>query len=429
MTKRIAILAPVWPEPTSSAAGWRIRELAHTFRAQGWHVAVAATAALEPEPAGQAHTRVRAQSPFRQALENEGCETRSIRPNDPEFDTWIEAFNPDCVVFDRFILEEQFGWRVKAKVPGAARILEAIDLHSLRRARTQLAAKSLGKVFGGTQGWEGADLSRELASILRCDQTWLLSSREAELLIELGVPANKLRVHQLAVSLPEKMTAVEEKRGFVTIGNFRHPPNLDAVAWLRHDLWPAIRKKLGPNVELHVYGSYAPREAMAWENPALGFRMMGWAENAQATLDRYAVLLAPLRSGAGVKGKILEAWSVGTAVATTSVGAEGLFSSAFGCVEDDGPTWVESVAALYGDLERRAKLAVESRTTVRQFHDAETLGKELISCVENLTPEALIRLRRADPLGEMLWHQTLRSTEYFSRWIESKKGSTDPISS
>ncbi len=408
---RVAILAPVWPEPTSSAAGWRIRELVRAFRSRGWEVAVGATSAT---------------TPFRQALEDLGCQTQSIQPNDPAFDTWIEGFQPDCVIFDRFMLEEQFGWRVKAKVPAAARVLEAIDLHSLRRARTQLAAKHPGKVFSGTQGWEGADLSRELASILRCDQTWLLSFREAELLTDLGIPASKLRVHQLAVSLPESHLPVEKKQGFVTIGNFRHPPNHDAVAWLRKDLWPSIRKKLGSTAVMHVYGSYAPREAMAWDDPTLGFRMMGWAEDAQAAINRHAILLAPLRSGAGVKGKVLEAWSVGTAVATTTVGAEGL--EPIGVVEDDPQAWIESVVALYENLERRTQLAALGRARIRQAHDTQTLADALVGDVEKLTSEALNRLRTADPLGEMLWHQTLRSTEYFSRWIESKKASTDPIS-
>ncbi|MEC8082263.1 MAG: glycosyltransferase, partial [Pseudomonadota bacterium] len=114
------IIGYVWPEPNSSAAGSRMMQLIKTFRAQNWEV----------EFASPAQT-----TEHMEDLSKFGVSSANIELNHDSFNDYIAAYNPDMVVFDRFMMEEQFGWRVEKYAPNALRVLNTEDLHSLRDAR------------------------------------------------------------------------------------------------------------------------------------------------------------------------------------------------------------------------------------------------------------------------------------------------------
>src|SRR5690606_24068137 len=86
---------------------------------------------------------------------------------------------------------------------------------------------------------------------------------------------------------------------FIAIGNFRHEPNWDSVLWLKHQLWPLIRRRCAPLSdrlpELHIYGAYPPPKATQLHNPKEGFHIKGWAEDAGEVMRQARVCLAPLR--------------------------------------------------------------------------------------------------------------------------------------
>ncbi len=118
----LIVLGYVWPEPHSSAAGWRMLSLIQLYREQGWRIIFASPAE---------------RGPHRFDLANWQIEEVEVRINDSSFDQWIGQLQPDVVLFDRFMLEEQFGWRVEAACPQALRLLDSEDLHCLRAARQQ----------------------------------------------------------------------------------------------------------------------------------------------------------------------------------------------------------------------------------------------------------------------------------------------------
>ena len=118
--QNILIIGFVWPEPNSSAAGTRMEQLLILFKEWGWSVTFA-TPALE--------------SDFMIDPEAIGVEKKSITLNCSSFDKFIQELNPSIVLFDRFLMEEQFGWRVAEFCPNALRILDTIDLHCLRLSR------------------------------------------------------------------------------------------------------------------------------------------------------------------------------------------------------------------------------------------------------------------------------------------------------
>ena len=119
---QLLIIGTVWPEPKSSAAGSRILQLIDLFLKQNWKITFASAAS---------------DSEFAYDVQTLGISKVKIELNNKSFDDFIAALNPAIVIFDRFMIEEQFGWRVAENAPDAVRILDTIDLHCLRQARQQ----------------------------------------------------------------------------------------------------------------------------------------------------------------------------------------------------------------------------------------------------------------------------------------------------
>src|SRR5690606_35481372 len=113
-----------------------------------------------------------------------------------------------------------------------------------------------------------------------------------------------------------------QREHFVSIGNFRHAPNWDAVLCLKHSIWPLTRAQL-PRAQLHIYGAYLPPKASALHNATQGSYIRGWAEDARVVMQHARVCVAPLRFGAGLKRKLLEAMECCTPSVTSPLGAEG----------------------------------------------------------------------------------------------------------
>jgi len=407
---KILWIALVWPEPTSSAAGVRTTQLLKSLVEEGYAVTVVSPCK---------------DNPFRKALEDLGIATHNLQANDSAFDVFIKELQPEIVFFDRFMCEEQFSWRVRKECPNALRILDSIDLHFVRRAR-ESAAKSGGVALE----LESADLCsenavREIASILRSDLTLLVSEAERSLLIErVGISAELLAVVPLYYRLMDRVPEFEERVKFVTIGNFNHAPNFDSYKVLREMLWPQIRERLidrgVSNPELHIYGAYPKQEASFKGCP--GLVLKGFVEECQATLSSYRVNIAPLRFGAGIKGKIADGWSVGTPTVTTSVGAEGMRGEdgVFGgVVADDWDEFIAQAVELYLDqsLWRAASIA-GMQIIATNFSEAS--AKDLFVPQLRKLIHSVSGIRERNLMGQILWYSGNRSTEYFSRWIEEK---------
>jgi len=188
-------------------------------------------------------------------------------------------------------------------------------------------------------------------------------------------------------------------------------------------IWPYIRKQL-PLAELHIYGSYPPPKAMALHNPKIGFLIKGWAEDALNVMEDARICLAPIRFGAGIKGKLLDAMIMQTPSITTSVGSEGMRKSEpwGGAVTDDVETFVEAAVKLYTDEEAWAEAQKNGTALLHAHYDAKKLGdsfiEKILSTEKNLTQHRLNNFT-----GAMLKHHSMMSTKYMSQWIEEKNKS------
>jgi glycosyltransferase involved in cell wall biosynthesis len=407
--QKLLIIGFVWPEPNSSAAGGRMMQLISLFKNQGFSITFASPAL---------------DSDFMVDLESYEVEKKSIALNCSSFDTFIKELNPNIVLFDRFMMEEQFGWRVAENCPDALRLLDTEDLHCLRLARQ--------KAFKENRPFEINDLfvedvaKREIASILRCDLSLMISEFEMELL-ESAFKMDKdllfylpFLLEPIEVDSIRKLSSFKERKDFVFIGNFLHEPNWNAVQYLKETIWPLIRKQL-PEAILHVYGAYPSQKVLQLHKPAEGFIIEGRAADAQEVVRNARVVLAPLRFGAGIKGKLLEAMQCGTPSVTTSIGAESMYGdlSWNGFVADDVADFVAAAVRLYRDESIWLKAQGSGIAIINQRYSMSLFEADFRRKIEFLQSN-LQQHRLSNFMGELLQHHTLRSTKYMSKWIEEK---------
>ena len=403
--KKVLVIGYVWPEPNSSAAGSHMMSILRQFKQQNWQVEFASPAQTTEHMID---------------LASEGISSQSIQLNCDSFDRYITEYQPDIVLFDRFMMEEQFGWRVEKNCPDAVKILDTEDLQCLRHARHQ-AHKAEREM---TQIDLFSDIAkREIAAILRCDLSLIISSFEMDLLINtFKVDVSLLHHLPFMVDLskiPTKTLAYSDRKHFMTIGNFRHAPNWDVVLYLQK-IWPLIRKQI-PDAELHIYGSYPPPKATALNNPKTGFLIKGWAEDAFTVMEQSRLCLAPIRFGAGIKGKLLDAMIMQTPSITTSVGSEGMHQDEGwpGVIADDINDFVDAAVDLYNNEQQWLNAQQRSQTLLESRYDGKILGRQLISHIVKIE-QRLEQHRLSNFTGAMLKHHSMASTKYMSQWIAAK---------
>jgi glycosyltransferase involved in cell wall biosynthesis len=214
--------------------------------------------------------------------------------------------------------------------------------------------------------------------------------------------------------------AFAERAHFLSIGNFRHAPNWDAVLWLKSTVWPLIRQQL-PQAQLHIYGAYTPPKATALHNAAQGFHVLNWAEDALEVMSATRVCLAPLRFGAGIKGKLLDAMLCGTPSVTTPIGAEGMHGEAEwpGSVTRSASEFADHAVQLYQDETRWQAAQQAANTLLGERYQRAKHGPALIEKLR-FCQQHLPALRADNFTGSMLRHHFHKSTQYMSQWIEAK---------
>lgn len=403
--QHLLIIGLVWPEPDSSAAGQRMLQLIQLFLDSGMQVTFACQAS---------------DSEYMFDLKQLGVDRIRIRVNDSGFDNLIRKLNPDVVLFDRYVMEEQFGWRVAEQCPTAIRVLDSEDLHCLRAARAK--AVKAGQIFGEADLLEEEVSKREIASIYRCDLTLIISQAEMELLTRVfKIDAGLLYYIPLSVAtsgLPA-LPSFEDRVDFVFIGNFLHDPNADAVDYLKSVLWPLIRQRLR-NVSLHIYGAYPSNKALQYHKPSEGFYVHGRASSASEVMLDAKVLLAPLRFGAGLKGKLIEALLYGTPSVTTAVGAEGIAASLpwNGFIVEEPEAFADAAVKLYTNAVLWQQMQQNGLQILQQRFSGDN-EKALLLKITQVRRELQLH-RRRNFIGSMLLHHTAASTKYMSKWIEAK---------
>jgi len=266
----------------------------------------------------------------------------------------------DQVIVSRHYVAGKLTATLRRHAPQAKFIFDTVDLHYLREQRLAELENSatLRQVAKQTR-------RSELAVIRAADATLVVSPVERELL---AVEAPRARVFVLSNihEVVERVPGFGERNDLYFVGGYQHPPNIDAARWFVEAIWPRVRERL-PDVTFHLVGSKATEEVRRL-GEAEGVEFHGFVESLAPFLDHCRLAVAPLRYGAGVKGKVNQAMAHGQPVVATSAAVEGL-DAEHGrdvLVADDAEAFADAVVALYGDPDLWARLSENGQVNVRE---------------------------------------------------------------
>lgn len=226
---------------------------------------------------------------------------------------------------------------MKAKV-----LFHTVDLHFLRMSREAELLQS------GKAKQNAAEMKkRELAFVTAADTATVLSTEELKI-IQQELPNEKVRLLPYSRGIHKAKKSFQERRDIVFVGGYQHAPNVDAVNYFAANVMPLLRKKL-PGVRFYAVGSKPPEEIKALASEDI--IITGFVEELNPLLDKMRVSVAPLRYGAGIKGKIGTAMAVGLPVVATSLAAEGMSLSDGEniLVADGAEAFTNAITTIYQD--------------------------------------------------------------------------------
>jgi GT2 family glycosyltransferase len=277
-------------------------------------------------------------------LQRDGIETW-WRPWRPALPAWLRRHGRrfDAIVVSRHYILSPLMPVLRRHAPQAQVVFDTVDLHFVREGRE--AGHAADAAAADRAQRTRAD---ELALVAASDRTWVVSGYEREHLLELQPGAAVDVVSNVHVLTPDT-PAFDQRKDIVFVGGFVHLPNVDAVRWLAGEILPRLRARL-PQVRLHVVGGNAPAEILALAGTP-GLELHGQVDALEPMLDGCRVSVAPLRFGAGVKGKVNQAMARGLPVVATTCAAEGMHlrDGEDVLIADDAEAFADAIARVHED--------------------------------------------------------------------------------
>ena len=308
---------------------------------------------------------------YTQALRDRGIETLH-HPEISSIKKWLERYGGsiDWVIGSRYYVLDDIYEGIRSFCPNANIIFDTVDLHFLREQRRATLENDaeMAKVAAKTE-------AKELALIEKCDITLVVSPVEQTLLREKNRDAH-IEILSNIHSVTDSVAPFENRSGLLFVGGFQHPPNVDAARWLIDEILPKLLIT-DPSIELHLIGSKMPDWLKATRAP--GLRNHGFVHDLTPYLTQCRVAVAPLRYGAGVKGKVNQAMAHGLPVVATSAAAEGIYALPDRdlLIGNDTETFVQQVLCVYQDAHIWEKLSVHGRKNVSQYFSRQSARQSL----------------------------------------------------
>ncbi|MGI9602977.1 MAG: glycosyltransferase [Acidimicrobiales bacterium] len=276
----------------------------------------------------------------------------------------------DLVILSRLEVAERQLDAVRMWCPTATVIYDTVDLHFLREEREM---EVRGEITTG--GDHEATRRSELSAIRRSDITFVCSTVEADLLTEL-VPDTEVKVVSLIHDEQPSRAPADARHDLLFVGGFEHPPNIDGATWMATEIMPLV-VRTHPDVHLHIVGSKMPPEIHELAGPNV--IVHGFVEDLDPLYEEARICLAPLRFGAGVKGKITQAMVRGVPTVATTLAMEGIPTGDGEAVlvADTPEDIAAAVARLLDDDNLWAALTAEGQRVVAEHFSIEALTEHV----------------------------------------------------
>lgn len=357
---RILVICRWFPEPDSNSGDLRQWEMLRILLAKGCHV----TFLSEKTRSAACISSVKELGC--QVIHDENGRFRDVS----EMGAFLNQEKPDIAILGPYDVFERYDLAIRRYCPATALILDTVDLHTLRLWRRE----KLNPTQEGTREASNTAL-HELTAIRTADAVWVVSAAESRLLRwEASSVSVVPNVHSVATTIPE----FGHTKGIVFLGGYDHKPNVDAVHFFHEEMLPLIRQKLG-NVPVSYAGSNPPGSIRSLHNPRQGVVVTGYVKDHRALLGAHRVAIAPLRYGAGIKGKVGEYLSCGIPSVLTSVAAEGMHleNGKQAMIADDPATYARAVIQLHEDQLLWNQISAAGLLHAKSCFSPEVIGPRL----------------------------------------------------
>lgn len=282
----------------------------------------------------------------------------------------------DAVLLSRLGVARKHYAIVRKMCPRAMVLFDTVDLHFLRERREQALYP-----FRRLLSWKRT-MARELRLVEEADATLVVSESEKQLLNVL-CPNNKVHVVSTIHDVCETSTIFENRSDILFVGGFKHRPNVDSALWLAKEIMPAVWKEQ-PNLKVTIVGTNPPQKILDLSTHRIN--VTGYIPDLLTYYERSRLTVAPLRFGAGVKGKVGQSLAHGVPCVATSIAAEGM-RLIDGCsilIADDAGEFARSILTLHNDKNLWTKLSSEGLATMKKNFSAEVASQAIQTCLQDL---------------------------------------------
>ena len=320
---------------------------------------------------------------YTEALQQLGVEVW-WRPWIRSVPSWLDKHGArfDVIIVSRHYVLSPLLPLLRKLAPQAHLVFDTVDLHFLREQRE---AGHTGDATAALQAERTRNV--ELGLIRAVQTSWVVSSIERELLATMEPSATVAVISNIHRITPDS-PGFGERQDLVFVGSFRHRPNVDAAHWLVEEIFPLVRQQL-PGVRLHLVGADAPASLSALATQS-GVVYHGHVADLDQLLDRTRIGLAPLRYGAGIKGKINQSLARGLPMVATSCAAEGMFliDGETVLVADAAEQFALAIVRLYGDQALWQGLRAAGLENTRQHFSRDAALKVIRPWLLSVPPRA-----------------------------------------
>lgn len=362
---RILVIDAYTPEPDQDSGSLRLTYLFECLQQLGYGVSFFA------DNRGFA-------GHYSEALQQAGVEVL--------FNPWIASLQDffrergaefDFIMVSRHYVAANYLTLVRKYCPQAKLIFDTVDLHYLREERLAELEDSLPlrRVAAQTK-------RSELAVIRQSDATLVVSPVEQQVLSQ-ELPQARIEILSNIHRVDGCQAGFAERKDLFFVGGYQHPPNIDAAIWFVGSIWPLIRAKL-PDVNFHLIGSKAPERIKSLHGNGVIFH--GFVDELNPWIDGCRLAVAPLRYGAGVKGKVNISMSRGQPVVATPAAVEGLHARVGEdvLVAENAEDFADAVVRLYQDQALWEKLSQGGLQNVQQYFSLDTARRQLAELLSSL---------------------------------------------
>jgi len=281
------------------------------------------------------------------------------------------------VVVSRHYVAANYLTLVRKYCPQARFIFDTVDLHYLREERLAELEDSLPlrRVAAQTK-------RSELSVIRQSDATMVVSPVEQQVLQQ-ELPQSRIEILSNIHRVDGCQAGFAERKDLFFVGGYQHPPNIDAAVWFVSSIWPLVQQQL-PGVQFHLIGSKAPEWIKSLHGNGVIFH--GFVNDLNPWIDGCRLAVAPLRYGAGVKGKVNISMSRGQPVVATPTAVEGLHARVGEdvLVAESAEDFAAAVVRLYQDQALWEKLSVGGLQNVQQYFSPDTARRQLARLLDSL---------------------------------------------